>query len=170
MIYAGGATPVEQRRTAQLIEDALHAVRAAAAEGIVAGGGVALAQIAPVLEPLLEAESADVAAGIRLVRSVLARPLWRIVTNAGAEAESILAEVTRVNGGYGYNAARGTFQNMYEAGIVDPVRVTCTALANAASVAKLILMTETLVGDAPEEFDPTAGPARGGGAERLGRA
>lgn len=76
-----------------------------------------------------------------------------------------------MNGGFGYNAAIGTFQNMYDAGIIDPVRVTCTALRNAASVAKLILTTETLVGDLGEdEEDPTALPARGGGAERLGRA
>lgn len=171
VLYAGGVTPVEQKRTIQLIEDSLHAVRAAAEEGVVAGGGSALAQVAPALDALLAETSGDVAEGVRLVRSVLTRPLWRIATNAGADPEAIISEVTRVNSGHGYNASTGTYQNMIEAGIIDPVRVTYTALRNAASVAKLILTTETLIGDlAEDEVDPTAGPALGGGAEKLGRA
>jgi chaperonin GroEL len=171
VIYAGGVTPVEQKRTIQLIDDALHAVRAAVEEGVVAGGGSALAQISPVLDELLQTTSGDVAEGIRLVKSVLTRPLSRIALNAGADPAAVVSEVTRVNGGYGYNAATGNYQNMIEAGIIDPVRVTYTALRNAASVAKLILTTETLIGDLHEnEIDPTAGPALGGGAERLGRA
>lgn len=170
VLYAGGVTPVEQKRTIQLIEDSLHAVRAAAEEGVVAGGGSALAQVAPALDDLLKTAGGDVAEGVRLVRSVLTRPLWRIATNAGADPDAIVAEVTRVNSGHGYNASTGTYQNMLDAGIVDPVRVTYTALRNAASVAKLILTTETLIGDlAEDEVDPTAGPALGGGAEKLGR-
>lgn len=170
VLYAGGVTPVEQKRTIQLIEDSLHAVRAASEEGVVAGGGSALTQIAPVLDGVLAAVEGDVAEGVRLVKSILTRPLWRIVANAGGDPEAVVAEVSRVNGGYGYNAALGKFQNMYEAGIIDPVRVTYTALKNAASVAVLILTTETLVGDIAEDEDPTAGPALGGGAEKLGRA
>lgn len=172
ILYAGGATPVEQKRTIQLIEDSLAAVRAASEEGVVAGGGTALAQIGPVLDEVLAGVGGDVAEGVKLVRSILTRPLWRIVTNAGGDPDHVVAQVSAVNGGFGYNAAIGTFQNMYDAGIIDPVRVTCTALRNAASVAKLILTTETLVGDLgeDEEDDPTASPARGGGAERLGRA
>ena len=170
VLYAGGVTPVEQKRTIQLIEDSLHAVRAAAEEGVVAGGGSALAQVAPVLDEVLHTVSGDVAEGVRLVKSVLTRPLSRIALNAGADPAAIVAEVTRVNGGYGYNASSGQYQNMIEAGIIDPVRVTYTALRNAASVAKLILTTETLIGDlAEDEVDPTAGPALGGGAEKLGR-
>ncbi len=171
ILYAGGATPVEQKRTIQLIEDSLAAVRAASEEGVVAGGGTALAQIGPVLDEVLAGVGGDVAEGVKLVRSILTRPLWRIVTNAGGDPDHVVAQVSAVNGGFGYNAAIGTFQNMYDAGIIDPVRVTCTALRNAASVAKLILTTETLVGALGEdEEDPTASPARGGGAERLGRA
>ena len=170
ILYAGGVTPVEQKRTIQLIEDSLNAVRAASEEGVVAGGGSALAQIAPLLDKVAAGVDGDVAEGVRLVRSVLSRPLWRIAANAGADPEAVVAEVTRVNGGYGYNASTGSYQNMFEAGIVDPVRVTYTALANAASVATLILTTETLIGDLAEDEDPTAGPARGGGSERLGRA
>ncbi|MBL0373435.1 molecular chaperone GroEL [Rhizobium sp. KVB221] len=170
VLYAGGVTPVEQKRTIQLIEDSLHAVRAAAEEGVVAGGGSALAQIAPVLDALIATADHDVAEGIRLVQSVLTRPLWRIATNAGGDPEAIIAEVTRVNSGHGFNASIGKYENMINAGIIDPVRVTYTALCNAASVAKLILTTETLIGDLAENEDPTAGPALGGGAERLGRA
>ena len=170
VLYAGGVTPVEQKRTIQLIEDSLAAVRAAVEEGVVAGGGVALAQIGPVVDKAIAESSGDVAEGARLVRSVLTRPLWRIVSNSGGDAEHVVAEVSRVNGGYGYDAAVGDFGNMYDAGIIDPVRVTCAALENAASVAKLILTTETLVGDLAEDEDPTAGPALGGGSEKLGRA
>jgi len=170
ILYAGGVTPVEQKRTIQLIEDSLNAVRAAAEEGVVAGGGSALAQIAPVLDAVAASVSGDVTEGVRLVQQVLTRPLWRIATNAGGDPDAIIAEVTRVNSGHGYDASAGTFQNMIEAGIVDPVRVTYTALRNAASVAKLILTTETLIGDLAEDEDPTEGPALGGGAEKLGRA
>ena len=170
VLYAGGVTPVEQKRTIQLIEDSLHAVRAAAEEGVVAGGGSALAQVAPVLDGVLDNTSGDVVEGVRLVKTVLSRPLWRIASNAGADPDAIVSEVTRVNGGYGYNASTGAYENMIDAGIIDPVRVTYTALRNAASVAKLILTTETLIGDLAEgEDDPTAGPALGGGAEKLGR-
>lgn len=171
VIYAGGVTPVEQKRTIQLIEDSLHAVRAAVEEGVVAGGGSALAQAAPALNELLEKTRGDVSEGVRLVKSVLTRPLSRIAINAGADPAAVVEEVTRVNSGHGYNASTGDYQNMIEAGIIDPVRVTYTALRNAASVAKLILTTETLIGDLEDdEIDPTAGPALGGGAERLGRA
>lgn len=160
---------MEQKRTIQLIEDSLAAVRAAVEEGVVAGGGTALAQIGPVVDEVIAGAQGDVAEGARLVHSVLTRPLWRIVQNSGGDAERVVQEVSAVNGGYGYNAAQGAYQNMYEAGIIDPVRVTCAALQNAASVAKLILTTETLVGDLAEDEDPTAGPALGGGAEKLGR-
>ncbi|MDL2401126.1 molecular chaperone GroEL [Rhizobium mayense] len=169
ILYAGGVTPVEQKRAIQLIEDALHAVRAAAEEGVVAGGGSALAQIAPVLDEVIRTATPEVGEGVRLVQSVLARPLWRIATNAAGDPDAVVSEVTRINGGYGYDASTGKYQNMIEAGIIDPVRVTYTALQNAASVAKLILTTETLIGDLAEDEDPTAGPALGGGAEKLGR-
>ena len=169
VLYAGGVTPVEQKRTIQLIEDSLSAVCAAVEEGVVAGGGVALAQIGSVVDGVIADAKGDVAEGARLVRSVLTRPLWRIVHNSGGDPEAVVEKVSKVNGGFGYNAAVGDFGNMYEAGIIDPVRVTCAALQNAASVAKLILTTETLVGDVAEDEDPTAGPALGGGAEKLGR-
>ncbi len=171
VLHAGGVTPVAQKRTIQLIDDAVHAVRAAAAEGVVAGGGSALAHAAPALDKLARSQKGDIAAGIRIVHSVVTRPLERIASNAGQDPKKVVTEVMRINSGYGFDAASAQFDNMFKAGIVDPLLVTTSALVNAASVATLILTTETLVGDLPEgEIDPTAEPARGGGAELLGRA
>ena len=169
VIHAGGLTPVEQKRKIQLIEDSLYAIRAAVEEGVVPGGGSALAHAAPVLDALVAETSGDVAAGVDLVRSVLTRPLARIALNAGSDPNAVIAEVVRSGDGHGFDAAQGKFRDMIEAGIVDPVRVTTSALANAASVAALILTTETLIGHAEDYVDPTAGPALGGGSERLGR-
>ncbi len=168
VIHAGGLTPVEQKRKIQLIEDSLYAIRAAVEEGVVPGGGAALAHVASELDHLA-VEGSDVAAGVDLVRSVLTRPLARIAINAGCDPNAVIAEVVRSGPGIGFDASNGTFRDMIDAGIVDPVRVTCSALGNAASVAALILTTETLIGHAEEHVDPTAGPALGGGAERLGR-
>lgn len=175
LIHAGGATPVAQKRIAQLIDDALNAARAAAEDGVVAGGGAALAQCAPVLGRYLDdgVDQAGVGEGVALVREVLLRPAALIARNAGHDPGAILSDLVRAPAGTGFDAATGRFADMIEAGIVDPVRVTCAALRNAASVAGLILTTHTLVADVPEgeaARDPTAGPARGGGAERLGRA
>ncbi|MAU46736.1 MAG: molecular chaperone GroEL [Yangia sp.] len=168
IIYAGGFTPVEQKRTIQLIEDALCAVRAAAEDGVVAGGGTALAQIAPCLDTL--SVSGDMARGVALVRSILTQPVRRIARNAGADADTVADKVVSAPKDHGYNASTGEFGDMFEAGIIDPARVPASALVNAASVATLILTTETLIGDLDEgEADPTEGPALGGGAELLGR-
>ncbi|MEY8828412.1 molecular chaperone GroEL [Sedimentitalea sp. XS_ASV28] len=168
IIYAGGFTPVEQKRTIQLIEDALCAVRAAAEDGVVAGGGTALAQIAPCLDDL--DVSGDMARGVALVRSILTQPVRRIARNAGADDDTVCEKVVNAARDHGYDAATGGFGDMFEAGIIDPARVPASALVNAASVATLILTTETLIGDLEEgEADPTEGPALGGGAELLGR-
>lgn len=168
IIYAGGFTPVEQKRTIQLIDDALSAVRAAAEDGVVPGGGTALAQIGSCLDSL--DALGDVAKGIQLVRSILTQPLRRIARNAGADEDAVVKAVSEGAAGHGFNAATTTFGDMYEAGIIDPARVPASALVNAASVATLILTTESLIGDLDEgEADPTEGPALGGGAELLGR-
>ena len=170
VIYAGGFTPVEQKRKIQLIEDALCAVQAAAEDGVVAGGGTALAQIGTVLDDLVTINEGDVCKGVDLVRSVLTRPVELIASNAGADPGKVVASVISGKSGHGYDASGGEFRNMFEAGIIDPARVTASALVNATSVATLILTTETLVGDLSEgEVDPTEGPALGGGAELLGR-
>lgn len=169
VIYAGGVTPVEQKRTIQLIDDALNAARAAAEEGIVPGGGTALAQSAPALEPLLSQVDGDIGAGVRLVQSVLTKPVACIAKNAGHDSNAVVERVMQSPAGTGFDAATETFTEMASAGVIDPVRVTYTALQNAASVATLVLTTNTLVGDMSEQPDPTVGPALGGGAEYLGR-
>ena len=170
VLMVGGATPVEQKRTMQLIDDAVSATRAAAEEGVVPGGGTALAQCAPVLERSLGNIDGDLGRGISLVKDVLTRPAAFIARNAGHEPGRIIADLVAARRGTGFDAATGTFTDMVEAAIVDPVRVTYSALRNAASVATLVLTTDTLVADVAEHVDPTAGPALGGGAEKLGRA
>ncbi len=168
-ILAGGVTPVEQKRTIQLIEDSLNAVRAASEEGVLVGGGVALARVAPALADFAKTQSGDVRKGIELVQSVLTLPLARIAFNAGAEPNDVVRKVCALHGDHGYNAATGAYEDLMKSGVIDPLRVTCSALMNAGSVATLILTTETLIADLAEDEDPTAGGALGGGAELLGR-
>lgn len=168
-ILAGGVTPVEQKRTIQLIEDSLNAVRAASDEGVLTGGGVALTRVAPTLTALAKSLSGDQRKGVELVQSVLTLPLARIAFNAGAEPNEVVRKVSGLSGDHGYNAATGAFEDLMASGVVDPARVTCAALENAGSVATLILTTETLIADLAEDEDPTAGGALGGGAEKLGR-
>jgi chaperonin GroEL len=168
-ILAGGVTPVEQKRTIQLIEDSLNAVRAAQDEGVLVGGGVALARVAPTLAALSKTLAGDMRKGVDLVQSVLTLPLARIAFNAGAEPNEVVGKVAGMTGAQGYNAATGVYEDLMQAGVIDPVRVTCSALVNAGSVARLILTTETLIADLKEDEDPTVGGALGGGAEKLGR-
>jgi chaperonin GroEL len=169
-ILAGGATPVAQKRHAQLIEDALAAARAAIAEGVVPGGGTALAQIGAKLfdKPMQLVNGARV--GAQLLQAALSAPLSAIAANGGFDGAAMVAKVQASPTGTGLDARTGKFQVMDEAGIIDPVKVTVSALRNAVSVASLILSTHTLIADKPDYVDPTAGPALGGGAEKLGRA
>ena len=168
VIHAGGATPVEQKRTVQLIEDALNATRAAIEEGVVAGGGTALMHARKVVDEAAAAASGGVRRGIELVSAAISRPVAIIARNSGVDPDTILGQVSAAAPGHGYDARRATIVDMVAEGIADPVKVTSEALVNAASVAKLILNTETLIADLPEDEDPTAGAAYGGGAENLG--
>ncbi len=169
-ILVGGATQFEQKRRAQLIEDAINAARAAARDGIVAGGGAALLQIGPELDDLIAGLSGNERIGATMLRSALEQPLMSIAFNAGCDAAAVVEHVRSAERGVGFDARAGRFGNMLEAGIIDPVAVPITALRNAASVAALILTTQTLIAKRPDNADPTAGPARGGGTEQLGRA
>jgi chaperonin GroEL len=169
-ILAGGATPVEQKRRVQLIEDAINATRAAVEEGIVPGGGTAMLQIAPDLAALVERLSGSARQGATLLQSALAEPLTCIAANCGLAPQEIVARVARSPRGVGFDARTNSFTDLVDAGVIDPVRVSATAIRNAASVAGLILTTQTLIAAKPEGVDPTAGVARGGGAEHLGRA
>jgi chaperonin GroEL len=168
-IYAGGATPVEQKRRAQLIEDAINATRAAIQDGVVAGGGTALVQAAPAIARLENELSGHAWQGAMVVQRALAAPVAAIADNAGLDPEQAVERVADAAPGVGLDARSGRFVDLAEAGVIDPVKVAVAALRNAASVAGLILTTDTLIADRPEVVDPTAGPARGGGAELLGR-
>jgi len=169
MILAGGATPVEQKRRLQLIEDAINATRAAIDEGIVAGGGTALIRIAPELDELIGKHEGSVRTGIELLQNALTQPLLAIAGNCGLDAQAQLKRVQKAKGSTGLDARSGELVDLIAAGIMDPVKVSTSALRNAVSVAGLILTTDTLIAKRPDDFDPTAGPARGGGAEKLGR-
>lgn len=170
VILAGGATPVEQKRRLQLIEDSINATRAALEEGVVPGGGVALLRAAPQLATLMAGLGGSARQGAELLQSALRCPFERIAVNCGLDASVQLAEVTRSTNGTGLDARNGKLVDLMEAGIIDPVRVCYSAVRNAASVAGLVLTTQTLIAKRPDDFDPTSVPARGGGAELLGRA
>jgi chaperonin GroEL len=169
IIYAGGATPVELKRRAQMIEDALNATRAAIRSGIVAGGGTAFVQSAPMLSELEQKLSGAARVGAAAVRRALSAPLATIAANAGLPAEAIVGQVAAAARGCGLDACSGKLVDMLSAGLADPLEVSIAALRNAASVATLILTADTLIATRPDYVDPTAGPALGGGAERLGR-
>ncbi len=161
VIEVGAATEVEMKDKRLRIEDALNATRAAVEEGIVAGGGTTLLDIQKSLDSL-EAEG-DVKTGINLVRHAIEAPVRQIADNAGMEGAIIAEKVKAAGEGIGYNAADDKFENMLEAGIVDPAKVTRSALQNAASIAALVLTTEAVVGDLPEENKPVMPPMPQGG-------
>ena len=167
IILAGGATPVEQKRRVQLIEDAINATRAAVAEGIVPGGGAALLQVAADLSHVVDSLSGSAREGAALLQGALAQPLACIARNCGLDPAAIVDRVRRSPRGIGFDARTGTFIDLVEAGVIDPVRVSAAAVRNAASVAGLILTTQTLIATKPDGYDPTAGVALGGGAELL---
>jgi chaperonin GroEL len=167
MILAGGATPVEQKRRTQLIEDSINATRAAIEEGVVPGGGLALLKIAPQLDKLIKGLDGSRKQGAKLLQRALSMPLFYIAANAGLNGAAEVAKVSKGTNGHGLDARNGTLVDMVEVGIVDPVKVSYSAVRNAASVAGLILTTQTLIAKKPDDYDPTSGPALGGGAELL---
>ena len=160
VIKVGAATEVEMKEKKARVEDALHATRAAVEEGIVAGGGVALLRARSAIGSL-KGDNHDQDAGIKIVMRAVEQPLREIVANAGAEPSVVVNKVLEGKGNYGYNAANDTYGDMIEMGILDPTKVTRTALQNAASVAGLMLTTEAMVAEAPKEEAP-AMPGGGG--------
>ncbi|QJP99425.1 chaperonin GroEL [Herbaspirillum rubrisubalbicans] len=158
VIKIGAATEVEMKEKKDRVDDALHATRAAVEEGIVPGGGVALLRARAAISKL-EGANADQNAGIQIVLRALEAPLRVIAANAGDEPSVVVAKVYSGKGNFGYNAANGEYGDMVELGVIDPTKVTRTALQNAASVASLILTTDATVADAPaeeKEAAPTA--------------
>ena len=160
VIKVGAATEVEMKEKKARVEDALHATRAAVEEGIVAGGGVALLRARQAIGAL-KGDNHDQDAGIKIVLRAVEQPLREIVGNAGDEPSVVINQVLSGKGNYGFNAATGQYGDMIEMGILDPTKVTRTALQNAASVAGLMLTTECMVAEAPKDEAP-AMPGGGG--------
>jgi len=151
VIKVGAPTETELKEKKLRMEDSLNATKAAVEEGIIPGGGTALIRCIPALEKLEKEYSGDMALGIRVVRNSLDKPLRQIAENAGFDGGSIVEEVKRSNETYGFDAVNGKIVDMFKAGIIDPLKVTRTALENACSVAGMVLTTETLVAEIPEK-------------------
>ncbi len=164
VVQVGAATEVELKEKKHRIEDALSATRAAIEEGIVAGGGTALLRSRAALESVIDELSGDEATGARIIAAALEAPAKLIATNAGHEGAVIVQQVEAQSGSNGFNAATGEMVDLIEAGVIDPVKVTRAALQNAASIAGLLLTTEALVADKPEEAPamPMGGDPMGG--------
>ena len=160
MIRVGAATEVEMKEKKDRLDDALHATRAAVEEGIVAGGGVALIRAQQAIANLTGA-NADQTAGINIVRRALEEPARCIAFNAGDSADVIINQIKTQSGNYGYNAATGEYGNLVEQGVIDPTKVTKTALVNAASIAGLILTTDCSIAQVPAK-EGVAQPQMGG--------
>jgi chaperonin GroEL len=167
VIKVGAATEVEMKEKKARVEDALHATRAAVEEGIVAGGGVALLR-ARQAAGTIKGDNADQDAGIKLVLKAIESPLREIVANAGGEPSVVVNAILAGSGNYGFNAANDTYGDMIEMGILDPTKVTRTALQNAASVASLMLTTECMIAEAPKDDAPAMGGGGMGGMGDMG--
>jgi chaperonin GroEL len=160
VIKVGAATEVEMKEKKARVEDALHATRAAVEEGIVPGGGVALVRALTKIRGNVAGANHDQDVGVSIALRAMEEPLRQIVSNAGAEASVVLHNVADGEGNYGYNASNGEYGDMVDMGILDPTKVTRTALQNAASVAGLMITTEAMVAEEPKEESPM--PAGGG--------
>ena len=163
VIKVGGATEIEVKEKKDRVDDALHATRAAVEEGIVPGGGVALIRVRNAIKDL-KGSNPDQDAGVKIVLRALEEPLRQIVSNAGEEASVVVAKVSEGSGNFGYNAQTGEYGDLVESGVLDPTKVTRTALQNAASVAGLLLTTDATVYEAPKDAPPQSpgGPGAGG--------
>ncbi len=162
VIKVGAATEVEMKEKKARVEDALHATRAAVEEGIVPGGGVALVRIQQQIKDLKGANH-DQDVGIQIALKAMEAPLRQIVENAGEEGSVVYAKVAEGSGNFGYNAATGEYGDMIEMGILDPAKVTRTALQNAASVAGLMITTEAMVAEEPKKEEAASAPGAGMG-------
>ncbi len=164
VINVGAATETEMKEKKALVEDALHATRAAVEEGIVPGGGVALLRAQDALDGL-DLDREDEQVGANILRRALESPIRQIAENSGAEPSIVVAKVRDGEGGFGYNAQTDEYENLVKAGVIDPTKVVRSALQNAASIASLLLTTEAVVVERPEEEKP---PMPGGGGDMGG--
>jgi chaperonin GroEL len=161
VIKVGAATEVEMKEKKARVEDALHATRAAVEEGVVPGGGVALVRALQAIENL-KGDNEDQNVGITLLRRAVEAPLRQIVANAGGEPSVVVDKVKQGSGNYGFNAASGEYGDMIEMGILDPAKVTRSALQAAASIGGLMVTTEAMIADIPEDKAAPAMPDMGG--------
>ena len=163
VVKVGAATEIELKEKKHRIEDAVSATKAAIEEGIVPGGGIALLRARPAVDALAKKLTGDEATGARIVSKALEEPLRWIATNAGLEGAIAVEQAERETGNVGLNAMTGDFEDLLKAGVIDPAKVTRSALQNAASIAALLLTTEAAVADKPEKKDASAGAGGGGG-------
>ena len=161
VIKVGAATEIEMKEKKARVEDALHATRAAVEEGVVPGGGSALVRCVDTVSKV-KGENQDQDLGVKIVLRSLEEPLRQIVTNSGGDASVVLNEVAKHEGNYGYNASTGKYGDMIDMGILDPTKVTRTALQNAASIAGLLITTEVMIAESPEDKSAPAMPDMGG--------
>jgi chaperonin GroEL len=165
VVQVGAATEVELKEKKHRIEDALSATRAAIEEGVVAGGGTALIRARTAVDRVAKSLEGDEATGARLVSTALSAPARLIAENAGYEGSIVVREIENEKGSVGFNAAKGKNEDLIKSGVIDPAKVTRAALQNAASIASLLLTTEVLVADKPEEAPPMP---MGGGGDPMG--
>jgi chaperonin GroEL len=169
VIKVGAATETEMKEKKARVEDSMHATRAAVEEGIVPGGGVALVRCEKDVLDLIGTLQGDEKIGAQIVRRALEEPLRQIVGNAGEEGAVVVGKILESKDPhYGYNAQTNTFEDLVKAGVIDPTKVTRTALQNAASIAGLMLTTEAMVSEIPEPKSAApAGGGHGGGMEGM---
>jgi chaperonin GroEL len=168
VIKVGAATETEMKEKKARVEDAMHATRAAVEEGIVPGGGVALLRCAAAVDTLIKGLEGDEKIGATIIRRALEEPLRLIVSNAGEEGAVVIGKIRDskdVN--FGYNAATDVYEDLVKAGVIDPTKVTRTALQNAASIAGLLVTTEAMISEIPEKKEAPAGGGHGGGMEGM---
>ena len=162
VLYVGAATEVEMKEKKDRVDDALHATRAAVEEGIVPGGGTAYIRAAATVASM-EGLNADETTGMKIVMRAIEEPLRQIVSNAGGEGAVVVNSVREGKGDFGYNARTEVYENLFEAGVIDPTKVTRVALENAVSISGMVLITECVVSDEEEEVLPAGPPAGMGG-------
>jgi chaperonin GroEL len=167
VLKIGAATEVEMKEKKARVEDALHATRAAVEEGIVAGGGVAFLRVATRLDKIKN-NNQDIQLGIKIVEKAIEEPIRQIVENAGLEGAVIINKVKEGKDNYGFNAESEKYEDLVEAGVIDPTKVTRIALENAASVGSVLLMTEAIISEKPEKEAPPMMPPGGGGMGDMG--
>jgi chaperonin GroEL len=167
VINVGAATETEMKEKKARVEDALHATRAAVEEGVVVGGGVALIRCLAAID-LVKGANEDERIGVEIVKRAVESPIRELANNAGVEGSVVVDEVKKRKGNEGFDVATGEYTDLVKAGIVDPKKVTRTALQNAASIAGLLLTTECLITEIPEPGSQSAGGPGSGGMGEMG--